>query len=208
MRILLCIAAAVLFCISANAKSAQTVSSAVQSAQQYYLKGKEYNSRGQYGKANEEFKKAQDELRKIPAGGTVSLTGLTKDKKRISGAAVNIQNKARSAANADSSSAIKVYLKLVRLDPDNADIHYNLAILYLKTVDYWDASRELMQVVRINPRDEDAWYNLAILYEIFLSNKKLAISSYKKYLKLDPKAKDRGLVKGWIRLLEKKVNER
>ena len=114
----------------------------------------------------------------------------------------------RSAYTGNSLPTIKTYLKLLRLYPDNADIHYNLAILYLKTVDYWDASRELMQAVRINPRDEDAWYNLAILYEIFLSNKKLAISSYRKYLKLDPKAKDRGLVKGWIRLLEKKVNER
>ena len=119
MRILLCIAAAVLLCVSAKAKNIQVAApSTVESARQYYLKGKVYNARGQYGKANEEFKKAQDELKKILSGpaSAAPSTGLTKGKKVIYNTAMNIQGKARNAAyTGNSLPTIKTYLKLLRL---------------------------------------------------------------------------------------------
>ncbi|MCM8774210.1 MAG: tetratricopeptide repeat protein [Candidatus Omnitrophica bacterium] len=180
----------------------------VNQAEEHYLKAKEYNSQGEYLKADEEFKKAEELLTKAFS---ISVSEDTKsfkkeDKVNFKDNRLNtiLKDISNALAEDDLNKAIEAYLQLLKLQPYNSHIHYNLAILYLQIGYYWEASQYLLSALELNPNDSDAYYNLGIIYEIFLNDKDKAIACYKKYLNLSPRASDRKLVESWINSLKKK----
>lgn len=52
----------------------------------------------------------------------------------------------------------------IQLDPDLADAHYQLGVLYARRGDYQQAARELETTVRLAPGRKEAHYRLAIAY--------------------------------------------
>lgn len=135
-------------------------------AKDYYLAGEQFLRQGNYTAADEEFKKAQEIL-----GGVSSLP------------------------KEDTGSPKEAGSKAIALEPKNANLHYNLAVEYLKTKQFKAAEQALKKVIQLNPKDKDAYYNLGVLYEIYLEDKRQALDYYCRYLKLAPQAEDAGKVK-------------
>ena len=68
------------------------------------------------------------------------------------------------AKDGESDKAISYYLKAIDLVPASSDLHYNLAIGYLKIHDYRRAEREFKRAISFNSDNKDAYYNLGVLY--------------------------------------------
>ncbi|MCM8823151.1 MAG: tetratricopeptide repeat protein [Candidatus Omnitrophica bacterium] len=180
----------------------------VREAEEHYLKAKEYNSQGEYLKAEEEFKKAEELLTKAFSLSVIEDNKSSKKEDKVNFKDSHLDTILKDISNAlaedNLHKAIEAYLQLLKLQPHNPHIHYNLAILYLQLGYYWEASQYLLSTLELDPNDSDAYYNLGILYEIFLNDKDKAIACYKKYLNLSPRAWDRKLVESWINSLKKK----
>ncbi|MFH1767703.1 MAG: hypothetical protein ABH858_00895 [Candidatus Omnitrophota bacterium] len=196
-----------LFSFNLPAEEGQKVS-VKERIQQHYLKGKEYISKGDYLKANEEFKQAEGLLRGVQApqrSEIAEIPAKLKVQESIPPEAKGILErigKLRTVSN--SAEIVKMYLELSEVMPDNPDVYYNLAVNYLRGSHYWRAHEALKEVIRLNPDDKDACYNLAVLNESYIGDKNLAVSYYKKYLELDPQAKDKSSVESWIESLQKR----
>lgn len=189
------------FIFSSPARGSGLLDSPMEEAQKHLSKGKQYSIEGEYIKAEEEFKKAEDLLERFssldylqPGSSTIDDADLDVDE------LIERANQASSEGN--NALAIKLYLRASSLFPDNDTIHYNLAVEYLKSADYWDAAQEFSLAIKLNPQDAYSYYNLGILYDSFLNDKQLALIYYNKYLELNPEADDSELVKGWINSLE------
>jgi len=85
-----------------------------------------------------------------------------------------------------------------RMQKQEALLHYNLGVSYMKEKYYDMAIDEYQKALELNPDDPDIHYNLAILYDDCSRNPKRAIQHYQKYLELRPDAADIDEVKGWI----------
>lgn len=194
--------------LSLNAENIDSDNDSIEQAEKHYLKGKEYSLGGDYEKANEEFKKAEEILAEeilTDASQDVSVHSADKDEQEARSRGVNALISSRVAIPAGNfKENIEAYLELSEAMPDNVNIHYNLAVEYIKGLHYWDAVQELNQVIRLDPKDKDAFYNLAVLNEIYLNDKKTAAKYYKKYLSIGLKTKDKRLVQDWIDVLESK----
>jgi len=57
--------------------------------------------------------------------------------------------------------AEKEYREALRLDPGNADIHFNLAALLQDQIRYQEAEEEYRKAIELNPLHAEAHYNLA-----------------------------------------------
>ena len=85
-----------------------------------------------------------------------------------------------------------------RMQKQEALLHYNLGVSYMKEKYYDMAIDEYQKALELNPDDPDIQYNLAILYDDCSRNPKRAIQHYQKYLELRPDAADIDEVRGWI----------
>jgi len=169
----------------------------IQESRQHFQEGERFYNQGDYSRADEEFKKAQgllDGLIKNQPAETEKVDYIEFVKKAL-----------ESAENGKSEEAITHYLKAIALSPNNANLHYNLAIEYLKTRQFAQGAEELNRVIQLNPKDSDAYYNLGVLYEDYLGDLKLAKFYYTQYLKFSPRAADADEVKKWLRQIDKKV---
>jgi tetratricopeptide (TPR) repeat protein len=88
---------------------------------------------------------------------------------------------------------------------ENPDLHYNLAVEYLKTNQFAKAAEAFKRVIQLNPKDKDAYYNLGVLYESYLGDKKQAIAYYSKYIKLTSPNEDTSQLKAWIRQIKAEI---
>lgn len=192
--------------VSAQGEVELSAEQKIKKAKEYYLSGKQFIQQGNYSVADEEFKKAQQLLK----GLSTALTQGPKQSPAVT--PPNFKSLAveawETAKKGESEEAISHYLKAITLDPKNSDLHYNLAIEYLKTNQFMKASEALMQVIQMNPKDKDAYYNLGVLYESYFGDKKQAIAYYIQYIKLAGEEKDTGEVKTWIRQMDKEIRER
>lgn len=85
-----------------------------------------------------------------------------------------------------------------RLIKENADMHYNLGVLFSKQRDYSRALVEFRKVVELRPDDADAYYNLGVIYAEHLPDREKALAHFRRYLTLNPGSKDSGWVKQYI----------
>ncbi|MFH1577452.1 MAG: hypothetical protein ABIC18_00055, partial [Candidatus Omnitrophota bacterium] len=163
-----------------------------------------------------EFKKAQELLDRLEPQGAVieektetkPPQAVVKDKKEapLTSETENDIGKALAfTKNKESEKAISYYLKAIDAIPDNAGLHYNLAIEYLRTRQFHQATDELHKVIQLNSKDKDAYYNLGILYEIYLGDLERAKFCYNRYIEFAAGADDTNNVKLWIMEIDKKI---
>jgi len=183
-----------------------------ESAQAYYLKGKELLAKGEYEDANKAFKKAEELLEKenktkeaiLPfvvsseVKGSLQLTSPREEEKE------NILQDAKVAyLNNEFDKAVKLYSKASKLYPKEANIYYNLGVLYLRKREYLNAAEAFEKALSLNPKDADAYYNLGIIYESFLNDRRKALKCYKNYLRFGSKNVDTERVKKWIAYIKR-----
>ena len=64
----------------------------------------------------------------------------------------------------ENSKSIETLMQAIRIDPDDADTHYNLGVAYVEAGMYKEAIESYRQAIRINPDDVNAHYNLGVAY--------------------------------------------
>lgn len=183
----------------------------IKKAKEYYLIGKQLIQQGNYSAADEEFKKAQQLLKESSStvtSKTQPVLVTTPSQPQVSPppqpALQSPVAKAWELAKKGEAleEAILQYLKAISLEPQNPDLHYNLAVEYLKTNQFMKASEAFKRVIQLNPKDKDAYYNLGVLHESYLGDKKQAIAYYTKYIKLTSRKEYTSQVKAWIRQIK------
>jgi tetratricopeptide (TPR) repeat protein len=85
---------------------------------------------------------------------------------------------------------------------EKRDMHFNMAVVYMKEANYRAAEKEYLHALRIDPTDADTHYNLAILYDDHMGDPRRAARHYRSYLKLAPNSDDVDSVKTWLVALE------
>ena len=90
----------------------------------------------------------------------------------------------------------------VKRAKEKASYYYNLAVAYTKAKLHDKAIKAYSKSVEINPNNSEAHYNLGLLYEKVKNKPEEAVVHYKKYLKIQPQAKDKEEVMEWIKKLE------
>lgn len=88
--------------------------------------------------------------------------------------------------------------ELKRLKRENADMHYNLGVIFQQQAKWREAVREYEKVLEIKPDDADANFNLAIIYDTIKNDREKAVFYYKRYLDITPEADDALKVKEYI----------
>lgn len=161
-------------------------------ASELFLLGKQYFQSGEYAAADQTYKQAQSLLDE-----NANLTDY-------------VLPPAPAPVTAEPK-AVKPKPETIRQprpDKRKADQLYNQALGLLQAGKYPEAEKVLLEVLVYNPKDKDALYNLGVLYDNNLGKPGLAISYYRKYLKLDPWAEDAYQVQGWIEEISKKLSEK
>ena len=97
------------------------------------------------------------------------------------------------------AKASRMSQKMMR---ENADMHYNLATIFLNNKQYSQAIKEYEQVLELRPNDSDTHYNLGVLYDDYLKDRAKALYHYQKYLAINPKAPDAKKVESYVLNLE------
>ena len=183
---------------------------ATQKAREHFASGKKLMQEGNYAAADEEFKKAQEILKNSSGPDLVSGLNATEASQEKSAGKIKKIIKEKHFESGQKSSPpenISYYLEAVKKNPEDSDLHYNLAVVYLKNNQYADAARSLKKAVSLNPKDKNAYYNLAVLYESYLNDKKQALEYYSRYLKLSSKAEDTREIKSWVDQIKKELRE-
>src|SRR3989338_8877779 len=141
-------------------------------ANEHFLAGNKLLEAGNYAAADAEFKKAQELLKAAPAKSKpapqTSVTSVTEQypepplKKPIPKPAKTERKKAQPELNIPRNmtpeEAIALYLRASELLPRTANLHYNLAIAYLKAKQYPRAAEAFKKAIRINPKDKGFSY--------------------------------------------------
>ncbi|MCD6583063.1 MAG: tetratricopeptide repeat protein [Candidatus Omnitrophica bacterium] len=189
-------------------------------ANTYYLKGKEFLLKGEYQKADEAFKKAEEILNKKSSKKKERLSLRKSDSKRrkisskispsnLEAERRKIETILEAAKQAyfegNLELALRLYARVLRKYPTDADLYYNLGVIYLKKADYLSAAEEFKRAILLDPSDADAYYNLGVIYENFLNDKEKAISHYQSYLKLCTSEEEKREIKRWIERLRREV---
>lgn len=113
-------------------------------------------------------------------------------------AVVAENSKMRGIARTVPSDVSKLAREHERLIKENADMHYNLGVLFGNNKDYARAATEFRKVIELRPDDADAHYNLGVIYAEHLPDREKAMGLFRKYLTLNPGSKDSGWVKQYI----------
>ena len=86
----------------------------------------------------------------------------------------------------EPQKAIDMYGRALRIDPANADVRTDMAIMYRSLKDYDRAVKELREAASYGPKHPNSRFNLGI---ILLHNKKDykgAITAWEEFLKVEP----------------------
>ena len=183
---------------------------ATQEAKEYFASGKKFMQEGNYSAADEEFKKAQEILKSLSSPNLANNEPAPEVNQKAAGGKTQKKTKEKSPEPARESKPpenTSYYLEAIKKNPKNADLHYNLAVVYLRNHQYADAASSLKNTVSLNPKDKNAYYNLAVLYESYLNDKKQAFDYYAQYLRLSSKADDTGEIKSWMGQIKKELKE-
>ncbi|MSR77220.1 MAG: tetratricopeptide repeat protein [Candidatus Omnitrophica bacterium] len=95
--------------------------------------------------------------------------------------------------------ASRISQKMMR---ENAQMHYNLATVFLQNKRYKEAITEYEKALELMPNDPDTHYNLGILYDDFLKDREKSLYHYQRYIAVNPKAPDAKKVEGYVLALE------
>jgi len=85
----------------------------------------------------------------------------------------------------DNTKAIEAYENVLKLDPDNAEVHNNLGVIYKEQDDLDKAMEHFQHVVSFNPGMDEAHNNLGLIHYL-RGDQRNAVLEYQKALKLNP----------------------
>jgi len=177
----------------------------LQESRKHFLKGEELYGQDEYLAADAEFKKAQELLEQFEDSekaldeNILDFEGAGKSVVQAMETYVIYVNQAINLSkNNQPQRAIRAYLQALEFVPYSSNIHYNLAIEYIRIRQYPKAAEHLRRVIKLNPQDKDAYYNLGVLYENYIPDSNLARIYYNKYIILAPKGADVGGIKKWL----------
>lgn len=80
---------------------------------------------------------------------------------------------------------------------------YEIGRTFAKEKRYKEAAKNFEECVKLKPEDANVHYNLGVIYQYEYGDRIAAIYHLKKYLELEPKAKDRKDVEFLVELLER-----
>ena len=103
--------------------------------------------------------------------------------------ALQTADPARVRAALAEAGAARAFKGALRIDPENADAHYNLGVIYKETGRDDEAVALLKEAVRINPSHADAHFNLGAAYNA-LKRYDQAVAAFKKAIQLNPNYAD------------------
>jgi tetratricopeptide (TPR) repeat protein len=83
------------------------------------------------------------------------------------------------------NDAVEAFKQSIRIEPDNANTHYNLGVAYGKLGMYKEAIEAYKQAIRIKPDYAEAHHNLGVAYAGSGMYKE-AIEAYKQALRINP----------------------
>lgn len=95
----------------------------------------------------------------VPAATTPTVSAATSQ-------AIELYNQGLKAFRENSrDAALSCFQRALSIDPNLADAHYNLAVLYMQQDRLADSMKHFREVIRIRPGDDEAHYRLAVLCE-------------------------------------------
>jgi tetratricopeptide (TPR) repeat protein len=86
----------------------------------------------------------------------------------------------------EPQKAINMYGRALKIDPVDADVRTDMAIMYRNLKDYDRALKELKQAALHNPKHANSRYNLGIVLLHDKEDYKGAIAAWEDFLKLEP----------------------
>jgi tetratricopeptide (TPR) repeat protein len=84
-----------------------------------------------------------------------------------------------------AEKAIKELREAVKINPNYAEAHYELGVLYDEKEDHAGAAQELQKAININPNYADAHFRLGILYQA-LRGYDQTLSQFEEVLRINP----------------------
>ena len=84
---------------------------------------------------------------------------------------------------------------------ETADMHYNLGVFYVDQKNFERARVEFEKATEWRPSDALSHYNLGLIYSEHIRDEEKAITSFQRYLDLQPEAKDRNHVEAMLKTL-------
>jgi len=171
-------------------------------AEGYYLDGKQAFSAGNWAQAIVQFKKAEaildsGELPAVVPAETVLVPPKPAAPARPAKKAAD-KLKHKQEQKDKLRDDIQELRRRLKKEPRNADLCYNLGVLYLQNEDYQEAARTFKRVTILKPRDYEAYFNLGVVYDKYIFNNDLAEKYYKKYLRFAPPSENTEDVKIWL----------
>ena len=85
-----------------------------------------------------------------------------------------------------SRKAIDAYTKALAIDPKNADVRTDMAIMYRNLKDYDRAIQEFRQAAKDNPGHVNSKFNIAIVMQYDKKDIPGAIAAWEEFLKIEP----------------------
>lgn len=86
--------------------------------------------------------------------------------------------------------AERIYLKLLKEQPDDATLYNKLGLVYLEDKDFKDAKSALLQALKLEPENDTFYNNLGLLY-YEMGHYENAIEAYEKSISINDKIASR-----------------
>ena len=118
-------------------------------------------------------------------------------------AVVHVQAGREAYEQGRKDAAVEAWQKAVALDPANAVVVNNLALLLREQHRFEEAAGLLRQGIGHSPTVAELHYNLAVISELYLLDLETALRHYHRYRELA--AEEGESVAGWIADLERRL---
>jgi tetratricopeptide (TPR) repeat protein len=191
--------------VNQTVENPQPMKASLADAEGYYFDGKQAFGVGNWSQAIAQFKKAEAILDSAqPSAMTVMVepeTVVVQPKPTVVVKPVrHVADKLKRKQEQKDKLRFDIdeSRRRMKKEPHNADLCYNLGVLYLQNEDYQEAARMFKRVTILNPKDYEAYFNLGVVYDKYISNNDLAEKYYKKYLKFAPPSENTEDVKIWL----------
>ncbi len=152
-------------------------------------------------KSNAKIKAQGDELSKVKkelSEVKKERDGLKNDRKNLTS-----QNKELAKTAKIAPSKFRTIAEENRqMLRETADMHYNLGVFYMKQKNYSMAVSELKRALDFNPDNPKVHYNLGVLYADEYENHPEAIWHLKRFLEIDPRAKEADHARNYLLVRE------
>lgn len=131
-----------------------------------------------------------------------NLEEAKQDAKNLGSVAENLNNERRVLKKMNEQLKQDMVLLEDNMRKEKAALYEELGTAYVQSKLYDLAIDTYEKSVKLEPNKAEVYYNLGLLYKHSQSDGKKAISNFKKYLQLNPKAKNKKEVEYFIAMLQ------